>query len=85
MSLNYGNPQRPEARRPTNSANGSSTAPDAGARTGAGGPNDIRINGFEQVLAMLDAADPAFRESLLRRLAQRDPALVRQLRQKLGT
>lgn len=44
----------------------------------------IKINGFGQVLEMLQAADPAFRESLLRRLAQRDPALVRNLRTRLS-
>lgn len=44
----------------------------------------IRINGFAQVVAMLEAADPQFRESLLRRLAQRDPRLVRSLREDMG-
>jgi hypothetical protein len=43
----------------------------------------IRVNGFAQVLAMLQVADPEFRESLLRRLAQRDPQLARQLRSEL--
>jgi hypothetical protein len=44
----------------------------------------IRINGFAQVVAMLEVADPQFRESLLRRLAQRDPRLARNLRDDLG-
>ena len=43
----------------------------------------IRINGFAQVVAMLEAADPQFRESLLRRLAARDPRLVRSLKKDL--
>ncbi len=43
----------------------------------------IPINGFQQVLEMLKIADPAFRESLLRRLAQRDQQLARNLRQDL--
>jgi hypothetical protein len=43
----------------------------------------IRINGFAQVVAMLEAADPQFRESLLRRLAQRDPRLVRSIREDM--
>ncbi|OFZ23320.1 MAG: hypothetical protein A2X94_03720 [Bdellovibrionales bacterium GWB1_55_8] len=43
----------------------------------------IAINGFNQVLEMLRIADPAFRESLLRRLAQRDAALARSLREDL--
>lgn len=44
----------------------------------------VRIDGFKQVLDMLIVADPAFRESLLRRLAQRDPALVQNLRRHLA-
>ena len=45
----------------------------------------IRINGFAQVVAMLEVADPQFRESLLRRLAQRDPRLARSLRNDLDS
>jgi len=44
----------------------------------------IAIDGFNQVLEMLRIADPAFRESLLRRLAQRDQELARDLRRDLG-
>lgn len=51
--------------------------------TESGEGEPIRVNGFEQVLAMLKAADPEFRESLLRRLAQRDKILVRNLRRNL--
>lgn len=43
----------------------------------------IRVDGFEQVLEMLKIADPEFRESLLRRLALRDRELVRNLRAEL--
>lgn len=43
----------------------------------------MRVNGYQQVYELMVAADPAFRESLLRRLAQRDPALVRRLREQL--
>ncbi len=39
-----------------------------------------RINGMQQVVDLLRHADPAFRESLLKRLSQRDPALVQNLR-----
>ncbi|MFL5813554.1 MAG: hypothetical protein ACJ763_08250 [Bdellovibrionia bacterium] len=52
----------------------------------AGGPQEeerIRVNGFGQVLEMLKIADPDFRESLLRRLSNKDPELGRQLRQDL--
>lgn len=43
----------------------------------------IAINGFNQVLEMLRIADPAFRESLLRRLAAKDRALAQSLRRDL--
>ncbi len=43
----------------------------------------FRVDGFDQVLQMLRAADADFRESLLRRLAQRDPSLVASLRRDL--
>ena len=45
----------------------------------------IPIDGFQQVLEMLRIADPAFRESLLRRLAQRDQQLANSLRRDLGS
>jgi hypothetical protein len=45
----------------------------------------IPINGFQQIVDMLKVADPQFRESLLRRLAARDPALVNSLRRDLET
>lgn len=44
----------------------------------------IPINGFQQVLDMLRIADPAFRESLLKRLAQKDPKLAKTLRRDLA-
>lgn len=40
----------------------------------------VRINGLQQVVDMLEHADPAFRESLLKRLTQRDPQLAQNLR-----
>ena len=43
----------------------------------------VRIDGYAQVLELLKVADPAFRESLLKRLAQSDPALVQNLRKNL--
>jgi hypothetical protein len=44
----------------------------------------IAVDGFQQVLEMLRIADPAFRESLLRRLAARDSQLAKELRADLG-
>ena len=48
------------------------------------GEQQIAVDGFQQVLEMLRIADPAFRESLLRRLAARDRDLARSLRADLG-
>lgn len=45
----------------------------------------IRIDGYQQVLDLLRVADPAFRESLMARMAQRNPALVKALREALRT
>lgn len=50
---------------------------------GEANAQDIRINGFQQVLDMLRIADPKFRESLLRRLASRDVELANSLRRDL--
>lgn len=46
------------------------------------GPNEegLKINGLQQVVDLLKYADPAFRESLLKRLMQRDPNLAQSLR-----
>lgn len=46
------------------------------------GPADegMKINGLQQVVDLLKFADPAFRESLLKRLMQRDPNLAQSLR-----
>ena len=44
----------------------------------------IPIDGFKQVIEMLRIADPAFRESLLRRLAARDQNLANNLRRDLN-
>jgi hypothetical protein len=57
-------------------SNDSNTAPKA--------ETPIAVDGFQQVLEMLQIADPAFRESLLRRLAARDRELARSLRESLG-
>ena len=47
------------------------------------GEEQIAVNGYQQVVEMLQAADPVFRESLLTRIGRRDPALARSLRQHL--
>jgi hypothetical protein len=43
----------------------------------------IHVDGRGQVLDMLRAADPAFREVLLRGLERKDPGLARELRRLL--
>lgn len=45
---------------------------------------NIRIDGFGQVIAMLQVADASFRESLLRRLAQKDPELALKIKRQLS-
>ncbi|MBN21387.1 MAG: hypothetical protein CL678_08885 [Bdellovibrionaceae bacterium] len=61
-----------------------SLSPASGAKAH---PNEekggMRINGFQQVLDLLRAADPEFRESLLRRMQKHDPQLVDSLRRSL--
>ena len=48
----------------------------------AQGPQEegIKIDGLQQVIELLKFADPAFRESLLKRLTNRDPQLAKSLR-----
>ena len=45
--------------------------------------NKIPIDGFKQIVEMLQVADPAFRDSLLRRLAARDSSLAASLKRDL--
>ena len=52
------------------------------SRTPQNGPQEagVKIDGLQQVVELLKYADPAFRDSLLKRLAQRDPQLAHNLR-----
>ena len=43
----------------------------------------IPVDGFQQVVEMLKVADPAFRDSLLKRLAVRDKSLADSLKRDL--
>lgn len=65
--------------KPTKNSAGA-TAADASS----GAEGQIAVNGYSQVLEMLRIADPAFRESLLRRLAARDSELAYNLRRSLA-
>ena len=58
--------------------------PDRPIQPDTKGQEPIRVDGFQQVLAMLRVADEEFRESLLRRIAARDQNLARSLRADLG-
>jgi hypothetical protein len=51
---------------------------------GAQAAQEPNVDGFDQVFQMLKIADPAFRESLLKRLSARDTELARSLREKLA-
>ncbi len=47
-------------------------------------PEDaIPVDGYQQVLEMLRIADPAFRDSLLRRIAARDRGLAMELKRQI--
>jgi|GEM_PF-743524 len=70
----YKNSPRP------NVASANSEAEEAGASQ----EKPIPVDGFNQVLEMLQVADPEFRESLLRRLAIRDRGMAKRLREDLG-
>ena len=51
------------------------------SKTDENGEKQVAVNGYQQVVEMLQAADPSFRESLLSRIARRDPELARSLRE----
>jgi len=56
-----------------------SAVPQDNKKTGE--EKQVAVNGYQQVVEMLQAADPAFRQSLLARIARRDPELARRLRE----
>lgn len=48
-------------------------------------PEDaVRVDGFAQVIQLLQVADASFRDSLLKRLESRDPELARSIRTYLA-
>ncbi|MCM2278378.1 MAG: hypothetical protein NDJ89_09915 [Oligoflexia bacterium] len=64
--------------------NKNTSASQANKEAPGAAPDAVAIHGFQQVLEMLRIADPAFRESLLRRLAARDVQLAKTLRNDLA-
>jgi len=77
----FGGSSSKEVRGTTPAA--AAIAPDAAAGEKAAADQSVRINGFQQVIEMLRVADPAFRESLLKRLALKDRKLAASLRRDL--
>jgi hypothetical protein len=65
---------------PKNATRTASSAPDSA------NPKDapIKVDGFGQVIALLEVADASFRESLINRIAAKDPHLARQIRATLS-
>lgn len=59
-----------------------SQSPTGSAPTGKDAP--IKVDGFGQVIALLEVADESFRESLINRIAAKDPHLARQIRATLN-
>lgn len=64
----------------------STQKPKTGTEIGfdSNGEPQVAVDGFGQVLEMLRIADPAFRESLLKRLANKDRTLAANLRIRLN-
>ncbi len=52
--------------------------------TAPAGEQPIKMDGFGQVIQMLQVADQPFRDSLLKRLSARDPELARQIKAYLN-
>ncbi len=52
--------------------------------TAPNGEAQIKVDGFGQVIALLEVADASFRESLINRIAAKDPSLARQIRASLS-
>ena len=82
--MSYGRNGRTEVNTKTpNQQKPFKGSPSAEIEMSPEGEPQIRVDGFEQVLEMLKIADPAFRESLLRRLGDRDYELAQSLRADL--
>ncbi len=56
----------------------------ANSPAAAPGEAQIKVDGFGQVIALLEVADASFRESLINRIAAKDPSLARQIRATLS-
>jgi hypothetical protein len=61
-----------------------SPAPQTNERPKEGEKKGVRINGFQQVIDLLRAADPEFRVSLLRRIIVQDPHLGKSIQADLS-
>lgn len=83
MSQYPSNPRRPAAPVPPQAASAQrQTTPLAPSQDGEA--QGMSVDGFGQVLSMLQFADEAFRNSILRRIAQRDRNLALRLHRALN-
>lgn len=64
---------------PKHARNPNPTAPESAAKEAP-----VKVDGFGQVIALLEVADASFRESLINRIAAKDPQLARQIRATLA-
>ena len=68
----------------TDPKNTRTTLNPATAEKATGKDAPIKVDGFGQVIALLEVADETFRESLINRIAAKDPTLARQIRATLS-
>ena len=84
MMPTYGRNKQIQGKRPEASSSEKVPAQGASATDEKAKPKGIRIDGFQQVVDLLRAADPEFRQSLLRRIMAHDPVLARNLQTDLA-
>lgn len=72
--MSYLDPKKTSDRKPANLTSAAGEEKEAA----------IPVDGFGQVISLLQVADAAFRESLIGRIAAKDPVLARQIRAALA-
>lgn len=82
---NSGKNTKAAAAAPKQSGHTSSQAGQSGEGGMRPSESGMRVDGFQQIIDMLEAADPKFRETLLRQISAKDPSLAQKLRMKLAT
>lgn len=74
---------RNSGQKPARSAMDPTQLPEEAGKS-ENGDHRIPIHGYKQIVEMLRIADPAFRQSLLRRIAARDRELAQALARDLA-